>query len=133
MLKNSGSSKKNKIYTHSSEAQDEHLSKAFQNSRIAQEMDQQPTVYDKGFLEQNDDTKKTKTKTYGKKFTDKGDAAQPIVRTDTLKDRQSRSPQNAIKIQENNSHVQSNEMKKSKNQQLEEKSYYDNKDIMLNT
>merc|ERR1711879_861274 len=46
MLKKSISSKKNKLYTHSSDAQEEHLSKNFQNSRIAQELDQQPTVYD---------------------------------------------------------------------------------------
>jgi len=131
LLKKSGSSKKNKIYTHSSEIQDENLSKAFQNSRIAQEIDQQPTTYDKGFLpEQNDETKKSKAKTYKKKFTDKADVAQPIVRTDTQKERQSPNP---IRIQENQSYAQSNEMKKSKNQQLEEKSYYENKDILLNT
>merc|ERR1711976_100888 len=68
MMKKSGSSKKNKIYSGNQDAQDDYVSRNFQNSRIAQELDNQPTSYNKAFTqEQNDDTKKTKTKKKKKK------------------------------------------------------------------
>lgn len=132
-MNKSGSSKKNKILHTGSEKQDDSLkTNNFQNSKIIEQMDQQPTVYGKGFVgEQDDATKKTKGKTTKKRQTEKSDQV-PIVRTDPDKFNSTNSPNNAIKIQD--SHMQNNEsIKKSKNQQLDEKSYFDHKDMMLNT